>query len=125
MNPKQKKWTLIIGVLIVLWVIGKMLPEGKQDDTAVAPSNTYTPAAAPESGTTHTKWDAYGICTQIARGKYGKADFSFDEAWDYGNDNWMVRGFADMPGKRITWTGEVQYSPKDGKWEIKGWTDNQ
>lgn len=123
MNAKQQKWVLIIGGLLVLLIIGGMLPYKQAKITPQVSQPSIE--AAPQQGTTHTKWDAYGICTQIANNKYGAADFELVDAQDMGDDDWIITGTATIEGKRIRWTGEVKHDPLTDKWGIKGWTDNE
>lgn len=126
MNPKQQKWVLVIGGFLVLLIIGRMLPN-KQTKISTEDVEVFSQPssdAAPQQGTTHTKWDAFGICTQIANNKYGNADFELIDAHDMGEDDWIITGAADIEGKSIRWTGEVKYDLSTDKWDIKGWTDN-
>lgn len=102
---------IVIGVLLLL---GSLAKQDKQPDY-----DTATTTSAKAKG----QWDAYGICTQVAREKYGAADFNLDEATDMGDGDWIVKGTADIPGRRIYWTGQVKYDPSSDTWDLKGWTD--
>lgn len=121
MTNKSKIY--LIGGLLALALVGKGIEAitGTSATTEATAAETPTVAKA-ETATAPGKWDAYGICTQLALEKYGKGDMELVDAQDMGEGDWIVSGTTDIPGKRIYWTGEVQ-SNTDGTWSMKGWTD--
>jgi hypothetical protein len=119
---KDIKIGIVILIILVI-VIAATTENGNQKGTQQIESFSTMEVKPSEASTSVSKWDAYGICTQVAKDKYGIADFGLDEATDMGDGDWIIVGHADIPGKRIHWTGEVKHDPKDDKWQIKGWTD--
>lgn len=127
----MKKWseltkgrkTSIIAIVAIVVVIAASTEKGNKSSNQQIESITKADVKPTEAKSSVTKWDAYGICAQIAKDKYGIADLGLDDATDMGEGDWIIVGHADIPGKRIHWTGEVKHESSDDKWKVKGWTD--
>jgi hypothetical protein len=108
----RQRSVLILGAVIVLIYTLFARGESQVEDNTTAPVSVKVP----------TKFDAYGICAQLAQDKYGKADHSLIEGIDMGDGDWIIRGSSQIDGSTIYWTGEVVHNA-DETWKLKGWTD--
>ena len=66
----------------------------------------------------------YQIAKQFAKGHLGDADYGMgdDGFEDMEGGEYYVTGIADLPGKRVRWTVQLQYN--GGEWQYRdNWTE--
>lgn len=121
MKEKTRNILIGIGALAIIGAIGQAI-EGKKE---AEKETTKKPTVKKP-----TRIEAYVIAKQFAKEHLGSADYGFgdDGFTDYGDGTYHVSGIADIPGKRIRWTIELQYKGGDAyyksNWLEKGWISN-
>lgn len=111
---KNKKTIIIVSSILLLAAIGA-IGQWITGETPDEVSKVETPSNDNKIDRTR----AYVIARQFAKQHLGDVSFGYadDGFEEMGDNNYIITGVADMPGKQFRWTVDLLY--KGGEWSDK------
>lgn len=108
----------IFVAVVALGIVGSLFT--KTNNEPAPEPQVQASAAVPAN------YKAQGLAMVLAKSEakkhYGKADYDVEQATDMGDNNWIVSGYADIPGRRVYWTCQLQINPNDS-YTLQGWAE--